>query len=343
MTTPTASTAPVLTIAVPTYNRSRYLEQCLSTILPQARAAGGRIAVLVIDNASTDETPDVLASFAAEYPDVLATKRNPVNIGGDANIAKCFEACETRHAWVFGDDDDLAPTALGTVLDLLQAHDPGVIYLKPQPYKGDASAVFKAKGAGRYARFTRRTLGAMLYEVSDMFSFISGNVVRKASVPSGLDLYKHVKTHYNQVQWVFAALFAADVNIIADDHLLAINDEGNSGGYPFCRVFGTNLNILFDECVRYGARRADFDVINKRMARELFPGLIYQCRISNGTYRNYVPEDYYAELKPSYGRYWEFWFLIMPMCKLPKAILYPHFLAVRILNRLYRPFHKPSR
>jgi abequosyltransferase len=332
----TAINVPILTVAIPTYNRSRYLVQCLDALMPQVLACAGKVDVVVIDNASTDDTPDIIARYAATYAGYLRWLRNSANVGGDNNIAKCYSECNAKYGWIFGDDDVLAAHALASLLPLLEKSEFGVVHVRAYPYTGSPTAHAPRCPQGRYEVFTKSRLAEMLYEVTDMFSFISGNIFNKSLVAPDLDIYRYVDTHYNQVQWIFRALFAAESNMLVDDGLLAINNEGNSGGYPFCRVFGTNYNMLFQEPIRRGVPVAYFDVINKRMARELFPGLIYFARKSNGTFRNYIPEDYFVELKPSYGKYWEFWLFIAPMCWLPKAVLYPHFFAVRVINRFYR-------
>ncbi len=54
------SEAPLLTIAIPTYNRSRYLREFLEALLPQIESAGD-VELLISDNASPDDTAQMLA------------------------------------------------------------------------------------------------------------------------------------------------------------------------------------------------------------------------------------------------------------------------------------------
>lgn len=330
--------APILTIAIPTYNRSRYLGQCLSALIPQVLSSEGLVRLVIVDNCSTDETPHVAERYSSEYNGCLEYIRNPENIGADRNIARCFELCLTKYAWVFGDDDVLMPGALEKILYLLKRSEFGVVHIKAFPYKGDPFDWAPKRKSAIYEVVGKSQLEGMAYKVSDMFSFITGNIVNKDLVPSGMDLYRYVDTKYNQIQWVFSALFAAETNLYIDDGLLAINNEEQSGGYPFCRVFGTNYNIFFKIFIGKGIDQAFFDVINRKMARELFPALIYHARMTGGSYRNYTPENYFEELRPSYEKYAEFWLCVAPMCKLPLFALYPHFFAVRVINKFIRLF-----
>lgn len=303
--------------------------------MPQVLDAGMDVRVIVLDNQATDETPLVLEEFARRYPYHLEVRSNPQNIGGDGNIAKCFMSCETTYAWIFGDDDILMPGALAKLLAKMKEDNYGVIHIKAFSYDREVEQHRPRRPNGRYEIFTADNLNCLMYEAGDMFSFISGNIVNKSLVPKDIDPQAFIWTRYNQIQWTFGALFAARCNMLVDDALLAINNEGQSGGYPFCQTFGTNYNLLFRYFERRGVPRRYFDTINQRMARELFAPLIYFARTVKN-FRNYTHEDHFNELKPNYGRYWEFWFFVAPMCKLPKALLYPHFFLIRLLNRLYR-------
>jgi abequosyltransferase len=325
---------PILTIAIPTFNRSHYLRQCLEALLPQVVASASEVRVLVLNNNSSDDTTKVAEELLVRFPQCLMLINNPENIGGDANIAKCFSEIHTQYGWIFGDDDVLVPGALDVILGYLRVCEYGVVHIRSYSYEGDALKV-RTVPKGRYEEFKADNVEGMLYEVADMFSFISGNIFNKSLVPADINPYEFIWTRYNQVQWVFGALFSGCSNLLIDDALLAVNNEGNSGGYPFCKIFGTNYNLFFDQYERRGIPRRYFDIINRRMARELFTPLIYFARTVEN-FRNYTPEDYFAELKPNFGRYWEFWVFVAPMCKLPKPLLFPHFFIIRLLNRLYR-------
>jgi glycosyltransferase involved in cell wall biosynthesis len=103
-----------LTIAIPTYNRSRYLKRCLEH-LQACRLNGARI--LVIDNFSSDDTPLVLRQFeSASLQGTLRFVRNAANIGGDANILRCFELATTKWLWIVGDDDKPLPNSVDCIM-----------------------------------------------------------------------------------------------------------------------------------------------------------------------------------------------------------------------------------
>ena len=55
--------APKVTVAIPTYNRAKYLRQTLEGLAAQ-RFPRDHVEVLVIDNNSTDDTAAAVAAFA---------------------------------------------------------------------------------------------------------------------------------------------------------------------------------------------------------------------------------------------------------------------------------------
>jgi len=73
--------------------------------------------LLVIDNHSEPPVAETVAAIAADYPRVKTRMvYNPVNIGGGANILRCFELCDTEWMWLLGDDDLISPRAIDIIL-----------------------------------------------------------------------------------------------------------------------------------------------------------------------------------------------------------------------------------
>lgn len=90
---------PRFTIGIPTYNRADLLRQSLASAVGQSSPD---VEVLVSDNASTDETPQVVRSFG----DRVRYHRNPSNIGSWPNFARLVELAGGEFfSWL--QDDDL--------------------------------------------------------------------------------------------------------------------------------------------------------------------------------------------------------------------------------------------
>lgn len=99
---------------VVTYNRVDKLGRVLDSILAQTRAVD---EVIVIDNASTDSTPDLLAAYGSD-PRVVVV-RLMENTGGAGGFAAGMEKAYERGAdwvWIMDDDCYTDATALERLL-----------------------------------------------------------------------------------------------------------------------------------------------------------------------------------------------------------------------------------
>jgi glycosyltransferase involved in cell wall biosynthesis len=104
-----------LTIAIPTYNRPEQLTRTLRKLIPQLTT---RCRLLIVDNSSEPPVIDTLSPLLAEYDNPLVrVVRNKTNIGGNANILRCMELCDTAWLWTMGDDDRVLDDAVEKVLE----------------------------------------------------------------------------------------------------------------------------------------------------------------------------------------------------------------------------------
>ncbi len=94
-------TEPLVSICIPAYNGTEFLEQCLQSCLAQTFQD---YEIVICDDGSTDGTPDLIKKLTAGYSRVRFFQ-NPKNLGLVGNWNRCME--ESRGAWikfVFQDD-----------------------------------------------------------------------------------------------------------------------------------------------------------------------------------------------------------------------------------------------
>jgi len=113
---------PILTIAIPTYNRPTQIQTQIRLLLPQLNE---QVNLVVYDNCSE---PSVKSCFSDEELQNFTLIRNKVNVGADANIAKCFENCSTKWLWSLSDDDFVKEDVVQFLLDLLNINAETVFY-----------------------------------------------------------------------------------------------------------------------------------------------------------------------------------------------------------------------
>lgn len=105
---------PKVTVCIPTYNRSALLADAISSVLSQTYED---FTLLICDNASTDGTDKVVASFCDAR---IQYHRHADNIGMLGNYRFALTHPRTEFVAYLSDDDLYAPTLLATAVDALQ-------------------------------------------------------------------------------------------------------------------------------------------------------------------------------------------------------------------------------
>ncbi|HSH61955.1 MAG TPA: glycosyltransferase [Acidimicrobiales bacterium] len=113
---PSSSSAPRVTVFVPTYNRAHWLRRTIETVLSQTYED---FRLVVSDNASTDDTTEVVRSFS---DDRLSYRRHDHNVGLLENHNACLRSVETEYALILPDDDLLHRDHLASAVSVLDAH-----------------------------------------------------------------------------------------------------------------------------------------------------------------------------------------------------------------------------
>src|SRR5437016_876838 len=95
-------------VVVPCYNYGRFLRQCVGSVLAQE---GVDVRVLVIDDCSSDHTPEVGRALAAADPRV-EYRRHPVNRGHHPTYNEGLAWASADYCLLLSADDLLTRGAL---------------------------------------------------------------------------------------------------------------------------------------------------------------------------------------------------------------------------------------
>ncbi|MFQ1003232.1 glycosyltransferase family 2 protein [Modestobacter sp. SSW1-42] len=108
---------PRVSVVMPVYNGARFLEAAVSSVLAQSMAD---LELVVVDDGSTDETPAVLARFAAQDPRVVLVTRQRGGIVAalNAGLARATAPLIAR----MDADDVMTPDRLSRQLAFLDEH-----------------------------------------------------------------------------------------------------------------------------------------------------------------------------------------------------------------------------
>lgn len=192
--------AKLLTIAIPTYNRAAKLDEQLAWLSRNLRELESDCAVIVSDNASTDNTPNICAKWREELvargAEVLIN-RNETNVGCLPNIAKAIDLSSSRFTWVIGDDDEIPDDKIAWVVARLSAEpDLAAIVLN-----------FKGTGKSEYPRcFTHPmdligegeyVMGECLKQAYFGLAFMTAQIYRTEFAQAALRAWPEGRSNYD--------------------------------------------------------------------------------------------------------------------------------------------------
>ena len=108
----------LLTIAIPCYNSQDYLRRALKSTL----IGDDRIEVIIVDDGSSDKTPEMADAYAAKYPDIIRVIHKENGGHGDAVMTGLSEA-KGKYYKVLDSDDWLNRRALAAVMNFLSENE----------------------------------------------------------------------------------------------------------------------------------------------------------------------------------------------------------------------------
>jgi len=109
----------LLTIAIPTFNRSSKLSlQLESTCTQLVQLNRDDVCLLIQDNCSTDDTQNVCTSIISKYKHLdIKYYKNEENLGFDKNVDLCVKRSNSEYVWTLSDDDDLVVDAIDKIMN----------------------------------------------------------------------------------------------------------------------------------------------------------------------------------------------------------------------------------
>ena len=117
----TSATNPKISVLMVTYNHERYIAKALESVFAQQHPYS--LEVVVGDDASTDRTAGIIASFQQKHPEIIRYIRHTLNVGHSRNYLALLEACRGEYiALLDGDDYWTDPLKLKKQVTFLDEH-----------------------------------------------------------------------------------------------------------------------------------------------------------------------------------------------------------------------------
>lgn len=255
------SNMTLLSICVPTFNRSALLHENLLSLLEQWNE---KIEIIVSDNASTDETGQIVETLIKENPGKIHYFRQPKNLGSEGNFDFCFSKAAGDFVWILGDDDRLSKNCLPFLLSILEENqNTAVFFLNPlQVVPGNLSGLYSG-----------RSLYKGVYLVCYYLTFISSLVFNSKYLHQARKNYDFSMYYSSRLLCAYAAFHCLLISkslFIFNRPLIVSTQNGAPNSYNFYEVFVSEWHkLLF------------------KFARPLF-GLVRTRRLFSKTIRNLI-------------------------------------------------------
>lgn len=215
--------SPILSICIPTYNRSVFLKQSLDVLCHQINSDD--VELIISDNDSPDDTKEVVGEFIKQNSRIQYFKQD-TNVGASRNFISLMNRAQGKYILLLGDDDILADNAVSVLVDILKRKDYGLLYVETR--------ITDNKGTKEFDNKTD-----FIKEISYFYTFMSSSIFRKDVVEMIEDPLRYVPSHLLQMPFYIKSTLLSDYNAITYEPVFAtigLAAKAN-GGYNFFDVF----------------------------------------------------------------------------------------------------------
>lgn len=115
---------PLVSVLVICYNQERYIKEALTSALEQDY---DNLEVVVADDASTDNTQQIIRELGKDHPEKLKMYFNPKNLGITANSNVGLKHCRGEFVAFMGGDDVLLPGKISRQVEWFSQDDSRVL------------------------------------------------------------------------------------------------------------------------------------------------------------------------------------------------------------------------
>lgn len=216
----------LLTICVPSYNRGDRVYALVIYLLEHViRRHSGLVELLVVNNASTDDTRELLEPLQGDGLRLVNRDRHLPS--AEANMYASMDMCNGRFIWFHGDDDIPVPQTVDYLLGVL-ADDDVDLFITNSVSIDDSGVIL----ADRLLKINRSYLDLngrdMVFACGllHMLAGISSVVVRKSMADVTIaQAISHIQEIYSHVVWLIRCFGRARVRIISRPLVYYRTDE----------------------------------------------------------------------------------------------------------------------
>lgn len=196
---------PLLSIAIPAYDRAGPLLKALETFAAQVLQGQfeHEVEIVVSDDCTPGDRLRPVREFVQQHSSFMRWRRYERNIGLEKNLLACADDCSGEYLWLFGDDDFLeTDDALAKVLDVLREGRHDMLVLNRSRRSVDLQTLITPNWMGLDPALRRDYAGlrdfCLDFGYLSVVGFISVNVFRRRHYQR-VDAQRYHGTMYPQL------------------------------------------------------------------------------------------------------------------------------------------------
>ena len=121
---------PLISVVVPVYNTEKYLSDCLDSLLVQTEQ---NIEILVVDDGSSDGSPDILLRYSRLYPQIRVFTQPNAGPGVARNTA--LKNVRGKYVMFCDSDDMFKPTMCREMARIMESKDVDFAFCDTEEYE----------------------------------------------------------------------------------------------------------------------------------------------------------------------------------------------------------------
>jgi abequosyltransferase len=307
----------VLSICIPTYNRALELKDCLLSIIESVRGYKEDIEIIVSDDAGTDNTKEIVESFQSTYS-FIKYHRNSKNTR-DENFYILANMAAGKYLWIFGDDDKMAPHAIGRIFDLIKS-DRNLIICNYSIWSND----FSKRINDKYLKYKNDKSfdnhNELLKDLGLKLGFISCIVIKKESflTLSPAEYGPYIEYGFSFLYSLYTAVrYRCNAYIIAEALVLQRGSNSCSDRDWWYKCFAVGSSMIFEELRKKGYTN---EAVQNAKYLVLKDYVMHDISLRKRSGNNL--DGIYQLMLPIYKKYWFFWLIIVPMIFAPCSFIW---------------------
>jgi len=224
----------ILTIAIPTYNRTDDLLRTVDALIPQLNEYS---TLIIIDNHSDVLIETLISDKYSGTNNNIKVIRNITNIGGAANTLRCFEYCQTPYIWILGDDDVPQVNAVSTILDFINNY-PDVLFFNFSSDLHQRNQTYLTSGLSDFVNN---------FDNYSNLLFISNNIYKHSSVINNIRYaYHYTYSAAAQVAILIQSLQREDAQVCFPNKEIVTRGIAEKGNHWSIVIQSLGFNILVE-------------------------------------------------------------------------------------------------